>query len=75
MIYFIVELYKLVSGTLKHELQAAVSVLCWYFFNLKGITIAKRENIFSFLIAKMYEINFYLQLLARVSSTKREEFI
>ena len=42
------------------------SGLCWYFFNLNEIIIVKKYNISSFLIAKMFENNFYQQLLARV---------
>ena len=40
----IVELQKQVSETLKHNLQAAVPVLCWYFFNLIEITIVKKNH-------------------------------
>ena len=34
--------------------------------------IVKKENISSFLLDKIYEINFHRQLLARVCSPKRE---
>ena len=59
-----VEFYKQVSGT-----------LYGYFFNLNEITIVKKENISSFLLSKMYKINFHHQLLARVCSVKREQFV
>ena len=38
-------------------------------------TIVKKENVSSFLIAEIYEINFYQQLLAKVCSRKREQFV
>ena len=56
---FIVEVCRLVSEILKHKLQVAVIVLV--FFNLKEIIMVKKYNISSFLIAKMFEINFYKQ--------------
>ena len=53
--------------------------MCLYcagiFFNLTEITIVEKENISSFLIAKMYEINFHQQFLAMVSSSKGEQFV
>ena len=37
------------SKTLKHKLQAAVLVLCWYFCNLNKIAIVqKRKYYFNF---------------------------
>ena len=33
-----------VSGKWKHKLQAAVPVLCWYFFKLNKITVVKKEK-------------------------------
>ena len=69
-----VEFYKQV---LEHgsKLQDVLSSLRGYSFNSNEITIVKKENIYSFLISKMYEINFDHQLLARVCSTKREQFV
>ena len=32
------------SGKLKHKLQAAVPMLCWYFFELNEITVVKKEK-------------------------------
>ena len=58
---------------MKHKLQAAVPVLCWCFFNLNEIMIVGEKNISSFLIAKLYEINFYQQRLATVGSTTKWE--
>ena len=52
-----------------------MSVLCGYFFTLNKISIVKKENISSFLLSKMYEINFHYQHLARVRSTKRKQFV
>ena len=75
LFYFIVEICKYVSRTSKNKLQAAVPVLCWYFFNLNEIVIVKKENISSILIAKMYEINFCHQCLAKVYSRKPEQFV
>ena len=62
-----------VPGKLEHKLQAVVPVWCWYFFNLNEKTKVKKN--FSFLISKMYDINFYQQLLAGVCSTKRKQFV
>ena len=47
--------------------------LCLYcaIFNLNEITIVKKENISSVLLAKMHQIIFYQQLLERVCSAKR----
>ena len=66
---------KTVSGKLEHKLQAAVLVLGWYLFNLNEKTIVKKRKMSSFLITKMYDINFYQQLLARVCSTKWKQFV
>ena len=68
LVYFILE-------TTKHKLQESVPVLCWYFFNLNEITIVKKENVSSFLLAKRYKINFYHLFLSRVCSAKREQFV
>ena len=40
------------------KLQEALTVLCWYFFDLTEITILKKENISPILLAKIYENNF-----------------
>ena len=66
---------KTVSGKSEHKLQAAVLVLGWYLFNLNEKTIVKKRKMSSFLITKMYDINFYQQLLARVCSTKWKQFV
>ena len=70
MLYFRGNLCKNVSGKVEYKLQTAVPVLCWYFFN--G---SEKRKIFSFLIAKTYDISFYQQLSARVYPTKWEQFV
>ena len=57
------------------KLQEALTVLCWYFFDLTEITILKKENISSILLAKIYENNFHYQFLAKVCSTKLKQFV
>ena len=71
LLCFIGKLCKYVPGKLEHKLEAAVPVLCWYFFNLNKKTKVKKN--YSFLIAKMHCINFCQQLLAGVCS-KRKQF-
>ena len=71
LLCFIGKLCKLVPEKLEHKLQAAVPVLCGYFFNLNN---SEKKN-YSFLIAKVYNINFYQQLLVRVCLTKRKQFV
>ena len=55
--------------------HSAVPVLYWYYFNVNQITRTNKENISSFLLSKKHEINFYHQLLTRLCSTKREQFV
>lgn len=75
LFYFIIELYNEAFGRWKHKSQSAVPVLYWYYFNVNQITITNKENISSFLLSKKHEINFYHQLLTRLCSTKREQFV
>ena len=49
---FIGKLCKYVSGKLEYNLQAAVLVLCWYFFNLNDKTVVKKERFFRFWLLK-----------------------
>ena len=71
MLYFKGKLCRYISGKLEHKLQAAVPVLYWYFFNLNEKMIVKKRKISSFLIAKIYDINFYQQILARILTTEQ----
>ena len=48
LLHFIGKLCKYVSGKSEYELQAAVLVLCWYFFNLNEKTVVKKEIFFRF---------------------------
>ena len=72
LVCFIVELYNLLSGTLKHQPQATA---CITLVQLSEMTIVKKENLSSFLRAKLNDINFYQQLLARVCWKKREQYV
>ena len=67
--YFILK-QNFTSKFLEH-----LNIICRHSYNLKEKTIVKKENISSFLLAKMYEIDFHQQLSARVSSTKQEQFV
>ena len=76
LLYFMGKNCTYVSGKLEYKLQAAVPVLCWYFFNLVVKTVVKKRNIFSFLIAKIcMVISLYQQLLVRVCSAKWDEHV
>ena len=55
---------------MRQKLKTAAPVLYRYFFNLNEITIVKKEN-----EIMACEINFYQQLLTRVSLTKRKQFL
>ena len=48
LLYFMGKISKYVSGKLEYNLQAAVPVLCWYFFNLNKKTVVKKEIFFRF---------------------------
>ena len=48
LLCFIGKLCKQVPGKLEDKLQAAVSVLYWYFFNLNEKTIVKKKYFFIF---------------------------
>ena len=58
------------SWNMRQKLKTAAPVLYRYFFNLNEITIVKKEN-----EIMVCEINFYQQLLTRVSLTKRKQFL
>ena len=58
------------SWNMRQKLKTAAPVLYRYFFNLNEITIVKKEN-----EIMACEINFYQQLLTRVSLTKRKQFL
>ena len=45
---FIGKLCKEVPGKSEHKLEAAVPVLCWYFFNLNEKTIVKKKILYLF---------------------------
>ena len=44
LLYFIGKLCNYVSGKLEYKLQAAVTVFCWYIFNLSKKTVVKNEK-------------------------------
>lgn len=58
------------SWNMRQRLKTAAPVLYRYFFNLNEITIVKKEN-----EIMACEINFYQQLLTRVSLTKGKQFL
>ena len=43
------------SGKLKRKLQAAVPVLCWYFFNLNEITVVKKVKCMTRIFISSFE--------------------
>ena len=67
LLYFIAKLYKFLENRNINKLQAAVPVLCWYFFKLNEITVVKKEKC----MMGMHD----QQVLARISSTKREQLV
>ena len=72
LLYFIVENYKykhLKKLNLVEHWDLNHRQLCLYCASIK------KENTSSFLIAKMYEIDFYQQLRARVCSKNQKQFV